>query len=102
MSANAYLGKYSLEKVNDEFKANFYIPDNCEYAMSKGQESVYLITVNLAPGQKEPSTEFVRNEETLLCSDGLLGLDFELPDDTLEGTIGTTKKPRIRIVDLLP
>lgn len=102
MSATAYLQKYSLGKSNDEFKATFYIPNNCVYAVSKEADNVYLITVNLASGQKSPSTTFVRKDEILVCVDGILGLDFELPDDSLEGTVGMTRKPRMRVVDLLP
>jgi len=102
MSTNAYLGKYSLGKNNDEFKATFYIPNNCVHTVTRGAENVYLITVNLAPGEKQPSTDLVRTEEILYCEDGILGLDFELPDTELEGTVGMTKKPRMRVVDLLP
>jgi hypothetical protein len=103
MSLSPYLGNYGIQSSNDDFVLTFEIPDNCLYTKFTTIEGVNTILVELKPDQKDPNPDLVSFQETFECDlDGLLGIDFELPDDYLGGTLpGTTKKPRIRVTSLM-
>lgn len=100
-----FLKNYSIGKEDDAFKVAFQIPDNCEYTTFVDPYEVNIIAVTLKPYEKDPSSDFVEYYEYFSCIDGLLNVDFELPDGgTGDGGVGdgdpVTKKPRLRIDDL--
>ncbi|RZJ67584.1 MAG: hypothetical protein EOO50_04705 [Flavobacterium sp.] len=79
MSSYPYLGTYGLTTTdNITFTMAFSIPSNCNYA-SSGSAGVYWITINLNPGETQPSTVFAMEQENYACVNNSLTVSFDQP-----------------------
>lgn len=77
MATYAMLGMYTYEKISaDDFKLCFEIPDNCNYAVNQAAGK-YTIEIHLNAGEKNPSTNFEQQTETLSLISGVLDTTFE-------------------------
>jgi hypothetical protein len=87
------LGMYSFEQQNaTDFRAIFEIPDNCFHSLTEiGGE--YTIAIKLNPGEKEPSTVFRNQTETVSFISSVLDVTFE----QYEKSGAIIRKPRTTI-----
>ena len=102
MPTSAYLSTYGMDCQSSDCTITFLIPDNCIFTTSQDLEFTHLITVELASGEKNPSTNFVPSDATFpYDSNGELSVAFVLPDVLLGGTApNTTRKPRMMVTSL--
>lgn len=91
------LGTYNISRVDEKnYTLVYEIPDNCNFSVAD-KDGVYAITIELKPGQTEPSLKYVT--ETLNCEafDGIIDIKFIQQDyENLGATYST--KPKVKVL----
>lgn len=93
--AYTMLGNYSFTRINDtQFQIYYEIPDNCNSNIQEDKDE-YVISIELNPGQLDPSTTFTGITDTADIINDTLIATFEQHEKT-----GTIRKPKVSAVDL--
>lgn len=91
------LGIYTIARVDEKnYNLIYEIPDNCDFSVAD-KDGVYAITIELKPGQTEPSQKFVT--ETVDCEafEGVIDIKFIQQDYENFGATYATK-PKIKVI----
>ncbi|WP_396184060.1 hypothetical protein [Flavobacterium sp.] len=92
------LGTYTITRIDEKNYTLIYeIPDNCDFSASD-KDGVYAITIELKPGETEPSLKYIT--ETLNCEAfaGIIDVKFIQQDyENLGATYSTRPKVKILI-----
>ncbi len=88
------LGMYSFTKTSDtKFDIYYEIPENCSKIFNE-EKGEYIITIELDPGQTDPSTTFIGYTDVATVLNDALIVNFDQCERT-----GTIRKPKLTILE---
>lgn len=97
---SAFINDYGITKVDGTYKVMFQIPENCHYVVSLDYDYNNVITINLKPDQKIPSTKFDDHVEFFPPINDEVNVEFEVPADIVGDGQVFIKKPKLKVQDL--